>query len=336
MKITSLIISLLIILNFAFAEKVIVLPDLVNPNSIIIDNDNMYITEGTSVYIYSLKDFKLLKKFGGKGQGPGEFITLPGIDMRLYILNNHLFINSISKISIFTKKGIFVKEIRTKKRDADFQPMDKIFVGSSVIMKDKVQYQIINIYNANLKKIKEIFRQKTPFQPDNLITGFNPLIQFQSTSQFYSMCNRIFIKDNNGIIHVFKATGKEIFLIKHNFEKLKVTNNHKEEVYNYYKNHPGTKMIFKAIKNKMKFPTYFPYIRNYKVNDNRIYVLPYAKKNGISCFYIFNMKGKLVEKIPVKIEEKNILELYPFFIKGRKLFQLVENEEEWELHIKSI
>jgi hypothetical protein len=48
------------------------------------------------------------------------------------------------------------------------------------------------------------------------------------------------------------------------------------------------------------------------------------------------MKGKLVEKIPVKIEEKNILELYPFFIKGRKLFQLVENEEEWELHIKSI
>ena len=61
MKMTSLIISLLITLNFAFAEKVIVLPDLVNPNSIIIDKNNMYITEDASVYIYSLNDFKLLK-----------------------------------------------------------------------------------------------------------------------------------------------------------------------------------------------------------------------------------------------------------------------------------
>jgi len=329
-----LIMFLFFSLLFILYGKIVSIPDLVNPNSIFIDKNNMYITEGTSIYIYSLKDFKLLKKFGEKGQGPGEFITLPGIDMRLYILNNHLFINSISKVSIFTKKGIFVKEIRTKKRDADFQPMGKIFVGSSVIMKDKVQYQTINIYNANFKKIKEMFRQKAPFQHNSLITGFNPLIQL--TSQFYSMYGRIFISDNNGIIHVFEATGEEIFLIKYNFEKLKVTNNHKEEVYNYYKNHPGTKMIFEAIKTKIKFPKYFPYIRSYKVNDNRIYVLPYAKKNGMNCLYIFNMKGKLVKKVSVKIRENNILELYPFFIKGRKLFQLVESEEKWELHIKSI
>ena len=45
---------------------VIPLPDLVNPASVTLDENQLYITEGTSIYIYSLPDFKLIKKWKRK------------------------------------------------------------------------------------------------------------------------------------------------------------------------------------------------------------------------------------------------------------------------------
>ena len=87
----------------------------------------------------------------------------------------------------------------------------------------------------------------------------------------------------------------------------------------------------------MKFPQTFPPMRDFYVADKKIYVLPFAKENGENYFYIFDMNGKFVKKIPVPIKDHNILELYPYALEGSKLYQLVENEEEeWELHIASI
>jgi len=334
MKKLILIILLFIIFPFILQGKVVPLSEIINPESIVVDSNRVFITEEESIYIYSLEDFKLLKKFGKKGQGPGEFLSMPGLNIKLYVQHDYLFINSISKLSIFTKEGEFVREIKTPSLGSEYQPLGEMFVGSSVLREDRVQYFAFDLYDENFKKKEEIFRQKSPFQ--HISEEFNPLTQIKSFVKFYSGYNKIFVNDESGIIHVFAPAGQEIFFIKHEYGKLKVTKNHKEEVYDYYKTHPGTKMIFEALKNKMKFPKYFPVIRDYHVADNRIYVLPYAKNNGKNWLYVFDMSGDLLNEIPVTIKERNILELFPYSIKDDKLYQLVENEGEWELHIGSI
>lgn len=324
----------IIFLSFILVGKVFQIPELINPDFIIVNKNKIFIVEETSVYIYSLEDFKLLKKFGKKGEGPGEFLTAPGVKIKLFVQNDSLFINSLSKVSIFTEDGRLLKEIRKPRRESEYQPLGEIFAGASVLMENGVQYLTIDLYDKNLNKKKEIFRQRAPFQPQDLNKGFNPLNQ--ESIKFYSKYNRIFVSDENGIIHVFEPTGREIFSIKHDYSRLRVSDMHKEEVYDFYKEHPGTKGMFEYLKSKMRFPEYFPIIRDYQIADNKIYVLPYAEKKGEKFFYVFDMQGNFLETIPTEIKEKNILELFPYSIKDNKLYQLIERGEKWELHVNSL
>ena len=87
----------------------------------------------------------------------------------------------------------------------------------------------------------------------------------------------------------------------------------------------------------MKFPEVLPALHQFRVADNRIYVLPYGKEKGKNCFYIYDLNGKFVKKVAVQLQERNILEFFPYTIEKGKIYQLVEtDDEEWELHIQSI
>ena len=69
-KTVKFIIFFLLCCTFISAEtKVIPMPDLMKPGNIYFDESRMYITENANVYIYSTKDYKLIKKFGQKGEG---------------------------------------------------------------------------------------------------------------------------------------------------------------------------------------------------------------------------------------------------------------------------
>jgi hypothetical protein len=319
---------------FVLVGNVVTLPDLVNPISIAAEGDRLYITEQTSVFIFSSKNFKLLKKFGKRGEGPSEFMTSPGFNITLYVHPDYLLINSPSKISIFSKEGKFIKEQKSSWPLPNFQPLGKSFVGFSAYVENKVRYLDFHLYDLELKKTKPIFKTRNPFQ--RLSDEHNPLIQ-TLPYQYYSKHGKVFINEVNEVIHVFGADGKKNFVLKYDFNKLKVTDKLKEEVYEVYRTHPGTKNMFETLKKLMKFPQTFPPMRDFYVADKKIYVLPFAKENGENYFYIFDMNGKFVKKIPVPIKDRNIFELYPYALEGSKLYQLVENEEEeWELHIASI
>ena len=70
-----LLVLLLVFLTVSvFAQKHTALAELVNPDSIAVDQNQVYITEGTSIYIYDLENFKMKAKFGKRGEGPKEFM----------------------------------------------------------------------------------------------------------------------------------------------------------------------------------------------------------------------------------------------------------------------
>ena len=94
-------------------KKIAKLEELIKPDIMFMGNGRMYITEGASIFIYSLKDYKLIKKFGKEGEGPKEFKISPfGAPMLVYPFEDKIFINSNAKISYFTQDGEFIKEVR--------------------------------------------------------------------------------------------------------------------------------------------------------------------------------------------------------------------------------
>ena len=83
MKKFILFILTLTFVSPGFAEKVATLQEINKPWTFFVDQDRFYISETVSVYIYSLKDFKLIKKFGRRGEAAGEFIVVNKIGVNI-------------------------------------------------------------------------------------------------------------------------------------------------------------------------------------------------------------------------------------------------------------
>jgi hypothetical protein len=129
-----LLILLLLLLLFAgsvHAQKIVPLPGLGKPDSLTIDDQQLYITGQGTIAVYSLEDFKLKKKFGRQGEGPGEFRILPfdRICLRISLSHDTILVNSVSRLSFFTKKGDFIKQMFSQRPIQYFKPLEDKMVG---------------------------------------------------------------------------------------------------------------------------------------------------------------------------------------------------------------
>jgi hypothetical protein len=90
------ILFLILFTGLCFAEKVASFTEFTNPYESQVDVDRFYISEDTSIYIYSLKDYKLIKKFGKKGEGPGEFLIVgTGNGLLIDIQPDNIMVNNL-------------------------------------------------------------------------------------------------------------------------------------------------------------------------------------------------------------------------------------------------
>lgn len=335
MKKICLILILMLFTFFVFAEKVATLPDLNKPDTISIGKGQFYVTEGASVYIYSLKDFKLIKKFGKQGAGPQEFKTLPSfVVLQIYMLSDKIQINSMNKVSFFTFDGSFIEE---KKHSVFFgvgqiYPIGDKFVSFGFKQESNKNLVTLNFYDSDLKKGKEIFSYS--------IGGSGRQKMLDKPYWVQTFKNKLFFAwSKDFIIDVFDDSGKKLYSIKQKYENIKFTEKHREEIFKWVKTNPVLKGAYENLKKFWQFPNYLPSIRNFYVKDNKIYVQTFKKKEGNTEFYIFDLKGKLLKKIWLKIIKTMPMEpLQLFSFKNNKLYQLIENEddEEWELHIKKV
>ncbi|UCH97426.1 MAG: hypothetical protein JSV88_11390, partial [Candidatus Aminicenantes bacterium] len=138
MKRLLILLVLLMLSPVTFAEKLATLPDIFRPCFLSVDDQQFYVAEGTTVYIFSLQDFALKKKFGKPGQGPQEFAPTPAgtSGLRIYPQADSIVINSPGKVSFFTKDGTFIKEMKSGAglMGGFFQPIGDQFAGMSFLM----------------------------------------------------------------------------------------------------------------------------------------------------------------------------------------------------------
>ncbi len=331
MRTLALVLLVFLAANFGYAKKNVPLEDLVNPRMLVVDQEKKecLIADGITVYIYSLPDFNLKKKFGKAGEGPREF--LGGVGIR--VQPDYILVNSRNKLSVFSREGTFIKEMRAVSGKR-FNPLGKQqYVGQGFAVDKGIGYETVNIYDAKLEKVLELSRRESPIQQSGKI----PVL---STPQFFrTYKNKVYYLNKRGFeIYGADDKGNILFTINREYERRTFNDKDRAGFEEYFKTSPGTRKNYQLLKDRIIYPTDYPAVRQLRVTEDKIFVLTYKKvKGNLSELYIFDTKGKFLKKALLPLVEKNAFLAFPFALSKGKVYQVVEvKDDQWELQISGI
>ena len=323
-----------------FSERLAVLPEISKPSfDMVMDHDQFYVVEGARIYIYSLTDYRLKQSFGRKGEGPGEFKVGPDDHVFIVPQRDHLVIESIGRISYFTRDGRLLKEVKVPLQGYNLlQPLGDKMVGFSdeLDKEAKIYYKILYLFTPDLKKYREVCRSEHNYQR----TGFTVL---RGTFLFKVHKERIFVTYWGGdfIMDCFNHEGNLLFRIEDKqFQKRKTSAVDIRRIHDYFKIYHEA--YYARNKDAIRIKKYWPSIGTFFLDGNRIYILTYVgqktEKGEEWLVYIYDIQGKFIKKLFLPLKEQDIWAVYPATFYGGKLYQLRENEdtEEWELHVSPI
>lgn len=317
----------------AKVEKVAVLEEFGQPGGINIGNGYIYIQEKTTVFIYSLENFKFIKKFGKEGEGPGELKVNPfGAPMGVIPTNGKVYISSLAKLTICSKTGEYLKEYKINPADT-FYPFGKKFVClSTTPLEENSQKAVLALFFAdeNLNKGKVIY--KSDFE-----VGPNFKFQFPITPFYPAMDgDKLFvIAGIHGFaIDAFDPNGEKMYRIKRDYKRLKIPSSYKDNTLKWFKTAPNYKQFFEFFKTRISIKDYYPPIYSIEVDNNRIYVLTNKlKKDQRECI-VMDLKGNEKKRIFLPVPEQYGMDFsFHFTISDNYFYKLEENidEENWDL-----
>lgn len=311
-----------------YAEKLADL-DVLQPRSIAIEGDRLYITTRSTIYLYSTKNFKQISTFGKRGEGPGEFKWIP----RLRVGPDILVMEDIGKIMLFSVDGVFQKDIKHPGQVKDVYPIGKQFTGVQDHINNETQKtrRLFNLYDGELNVITTYYKGEEEDLPNYRAAKMKYLaVQHYRTPTVSN--HRIYLPDTSKgfFIAVFDDAGKKLYDIKKESPKKKITKKFKSDFMDALKAGPN----WERTKDKVEvvFPEFYPAFNDMTVNGGKLYVYPFQeqKKKTVDLL-VLDLKGKLLKKTRVPNQPHGA-------IAGETFYYLVENEtkEQWELHAVEI
>jgi hypothetical protein len=311
------------------AKKIANFPGINKPYRFEVYDNDIYIGEKSSISIYSLKDFTLIKKFGRRGEGPGEFKALP----MFKIFSNYIVVNNFTKWLLFSRKGEFIEE----KRDTLFKlflyPVGSNYVATTLDPNPKIKNapRVVSLLDKNLEPIKEIFR-KVP-------KGKGKRRRREMIRDFYKYRvyeDKIFLGDTSKgfFIEVFNSNGNKLYEIKKKYQPLKVTEKYKKDKLKREKeSNDFVSNTMRKLKYKYKFRDYFPAFRDLRVKDGKIYVFTDKSIEDQGEVIVMDLKGNILKKTFVSRAPWRL-----YSISNDRYYFLKDNleKEEWELFAEDI
>lgn len=330
--------------SFAFAKKLGVLSKVLEPEMIEVSDNEIYVVEGSSIFMYSLKDLSFIRKFGQKGEGPGELKVNPGVSNILVTPGDSLLFLGPDKAIRFAKTGQVIKEFKIPILTIYLYPLGKNYVGVrfKLITQQKPKIAVV-LFNQEMEEIKELYTQE--------MSGARNLVNLTSDALNVSVYNdKIFIdrSPKGFVISVLDANGSQLYQIEKEYKKIKFTEEYEERALNRIKQDKTIRTIgWDNFKNLVKFihDDYLPPIRDLAVTDQRIYVKTYQKQGDKDEFIIMDLKGNILKKVYLPAVKESgfgneVLGRRAKFYKiyRDKFYYLHENEdeEEWEVHVEPI
>ncbi|MCK4765607.1 MAG: hypothetical protein KAW12_25630 [Candidatus Aminicenantes bacterium] len=335
MKRCSVLLLFLLLVVQTTTARTVPLYGFNKPNQLVVDGDQFFIADFPHVYIYSLEHFLMQKKFGREGKRAREFF---GGVIFLNIQPDQIVALSGWKTIFYNRQGEFLKELR---KDAVF-PLGKNFIKVDPVReeKEKVNYWTINLNDAGLKKIKEIYRYPVFMQGKGPQAGAHVINLLRQFGLFKTALDKFVLMDyKDFILHVYDSKGNKLTAIKRKYEKLKITEHDKKKYSDFFKNSEIYKEFYEKNKHRFKFDTHFPAIKGFDFRGGLIYVYTYKEKGAGTELFVFNVKGKLLKKTFLPMKHKNLLDPGPCSFCDWKFYRLIEKDKagkEWQLNIIDI
>jgi hypothetical protein len=318
---------LLLLTSGVYAVKLGSLPDVQKPQRFTIDGDLLYIPDQNSLSIYSLKDFKLKQKIGGKGEGPAEFDRTPSAN----ILKDEIVLFSFIKFAHFKKDGTFLIEKRVFPSGlGNIYPLGDHYIISTLRMDTEGRGVIeINIVDNDLKIIKSLYSHTK----EKEYSGGKSMVRFmESAVSFQCNMSNIFLANGSKglFIEVFDLNGQYVRVIEKDFPKIKIPESVKKKRLEDFLKPFSTdrkKRIEKIF--TFVFPDYFPAIQNFLIVEDKLYIKTYRTEKDREEYIILDTKGNLLKNAFLPEVQPGYWTFY-----GNKFYYLKDNDEneEWELH----
>lgn len=330
-----LIVILLFSINIpaAAANKTVVLPEIMKPQMIAPFGDKLYITEKFNIYIYSLKDFKLIKKFGKEGEGPREFIISPfGPGLIIYPIKDKLIVSSFGKMTYFTPTGEFIEEKKLSGFTV-FSPAEHRFVGVGMKANEKNKNVLaVSLYDSGFQPLKDLYISDYEVGPGSVTSlPVSPFYPIPYKKKIYLVAGK-----EGFVFDVFDLDGKKLKRIQKKYKPQPVTADYKKRMEHWHKHESPTKEFPDLF--KISFKSECPALRDAYVIDDRIYAITYKQEQGETECVIMDLEGKEIKRVYIPVPELKPMELPLYGIDSHRFYWLSENidEEEWELHIRDI
>lgn len=320
----------------AWTKKVAVFPGLLVPSDVQMDDKYLYITETFSIYIYRLTDFTLVRKFGKKGEGPGEFKLSDDNAVFLKVEKDRLLVNSVGRISYFSKEGEYQSE-RVNNAGLWLQPLGEHFVGMKRLYDEKsLRHRSVCVFNSKLEKICDVYKDEDGIQPK--LRYIDAVTWPCGIFQVYE--GKIYVSGKDDKFYIFDPWGKQLAVFPLKYDRTRVTAEIKDTYLKYYRElSPYWRVRWQRLKDWFRFPDYLPIVRYFVVADQKIYILTYKVENEKFQFLVLDINGKHLKTVflPLNKEKDDVFGFTPFCIKNGTLYQMIEMEdEEWELHATAI
>ncbi len=331
MKLLIMPIFILLFSVFLLPEKISTFTEINEPKTLDVNRDKIIISEEESVYIYSLKTLKLLKKFGQKGEGPGEFKMGHGVgSLKIDISGNNIVVNSSTKISWFLMNGKYIREEKTPPM-MYLIPLKDGYAGNCLTdAGGRFPVQSVCLFDKSFKKIKTLMKSGVPIGMGAKI--MMPAYQFK----YIIHNNKIYLSAGTEKINIkiFDYRGTELNSIKLAIKPLPVNSKYRDMVRTFYKTDPSYKNFWGYMKDHLYFPEFFPGLKDFFVDGNKLYIQTWNKKGAELEWILLNETGKELKRIFLPQGKGSAIAYSPYTIADGKYYYLKEDieEEAWNLY----
>lgn len=258
------------------ARESYVLEELLHPFFMRVDDTQLYVSQGPEIMIYSLNNFKLKKRIGRSGEGPGEFRVSPTQNLGSILFDltdEHIIVYSIGKTSFFKKDGTYMREMRSTR--FGLKPIGDRFVGYGFIQDKGTTFITINMYDTGGDIIKEFHREKAFSINQSRINLFD-----MRSSLFMSVNNRIIVEMNKNRIEIFDSDGTWLKTIKPDIPDVCVTDLKKKEFRHYLETDPKFKAFYPVIRDRLLIPDNYPPVCLFDAVEDTLFIMTFFEDDS--------------------------------------------------------
>jgi hypothetical protein len=286
-----------------------VLAGVFEPEMITVDEDALYIVEGPEVLVFSLKDLTLLRKIGGRGEGPGELRPADYWYNTVTVLKDAVLVDGYEKTVRFSKDGRLLGEKRKPLGFSRMVPVGENFAGVKLEQFEQgVQYHALHLLNAAGESLRELCRQESPVQQTSRTFEMIP-----DVLNFAVFENKIFVeKSREGfVLEVFDQRGERLDRIERKTDKIPVSQRDKVEAIEALRSDPFIKRMgydqFRRL-STLAWPEFLPAIRDFAVADGRLYVRTSRRDGNRDQWLVLDQAGRVLgERYLARIEDAPLL-----------------------------